>query len=341
MRLLIAFLITLINCSFLFAQQRPYYTQYILNTFILNPAVAGIENYTDIKMSHRRQWIGIDGAPVTTYLTVQGPLRKNTLGRENPTSFHPTSENPRGRQYWNDYISTDPHAGIGFTILNDRTGPLNRFSATAAYAYHLPLTRRMSLSAGIAAGIQNLRLNASQLYFGQNTGIDPAIAGAGILNSWKGDINAGIWMYSVNFFAGLAAQNIIPEEFAYVKDTIKRESARLVPHLFLTAGYRFLLGEDINFLPSIMIKYLQPGVISYDVNAKWQYRDFLWVGGSYRYKDGYAAMLGINISNTFNIGYSYDQNTSGLKTVSRGSHEILVGFLIGNNYGDWCPRNIW
>ncbi|MDE3125545.1 MAG: type IX secretion system membrane protein PorP/SprF, partial [Bacteroidota bacterium] len=27
------------------AQQRPYYTQYILNNFIINPAVAGIENY--------------------------------------------------------------------------------------------------------------------------------------------------------------------------------------------------------------------------------------------------------------------------------------------------------
>jgi hypothetical protein len=26
------------------AQQRPQYTQYILNNFILNPAIAGIEN---------------------------------------------------------------------------------------------------------------------------------------------------------------------------------------------------------------------------------------------------------------------------------------------------------
>ena len=37
------------------AQQRPYYTQYILNNFIVNPAVAGIENYTDVKISHPDQ----------------------------------------------------------------------------------------------------------------------------------------------------------------------------------------------------------------------------------------------------------------------------------------------
>jgi type IX secretion system PorP/SprF family membrane protein len=341
MRLLIALTMLPVSCTLIFAQQRPYYTQYIMNTFIINPAVAGIENYIDVKASHRRQWVGIDGAPVTTYITIQGPLHKSITGRETPIGFHPKGENPRGRLNWKDYTATDPHAGIGLTILNDKTGPLHRFSITAAYAYHLPLSRKMSLSAGVSAGIQDMHLNTNELYFGQNTGIDPAITGNGIAHTWKGDINAGLWLYSANFFAGVAAQNIIPSEFAFEKDTIKKETGRLVPHLFLTAGYRFLLTEDINFLPSIMIKYLQPGVVSYDINAKWQYRDFLWIGTSFRYKDGYAGMLGLNISNTFNIGYSYDQTTSGLKSVSTGSHEILLGFLIGNNYGDWCPRNVW
>ena len=341
MRLLTALSILIFNCTFVYAQQRPYYTQYVLNTFIINPAVAGIENYTDIKISHRHQWTGIDGAPVTTYLTIQGPLHKSMEKRENPTSFHPNRANPRGEQYWNDYTATDPHAGIGLTILNDKTGPLNRFSVTAAYAYHLPLTQKISISGGIAAGIQNIGLNTSKLYFGENTGIDPAIVGTGVLNTLKGDINAGLWLYSPTFFAGIAAQNIVPASFAFNNDTIKRQTSRLVAHLFFTAGYRFLLTEDINFLPSIMVKYLQPGVISYDVNAKCQYRDFLWVGASYRYKDGYATMLGLNINSLLNISYAYDQTTSGLKPVAGGSHEIVLGFLIGNNWGDWCPRNVW
>ncbi len=56
------------------AQQKPYYTQYILNNYILNPALSGIENYTDVKLSHRHEWVGIADAPVTTYLTIQGPI---------------------------------------------------------------------------------------------------------------------------------------------------------------------------------------------------------------------------------------------------------------------------
>ena len=48
------FLITAIGCFITitgFTQAKPYYTQYILNNYILNPGVTGIENYTDVKLS--------------------------------------------------------------------------------------------------------------------------------------------------------------------------------------------------------------------------------------------------------------------------------------------------
>jgi len=52
-------------------------------------------------------------------------------------------------------------------------------------------------------------------------------------------------------------------------------------------------------------------------------------------------MLGLNVANSFNIGYSYDISTTRLNTVSRGTHEMIIGFLLGNRYSDTCPRNIW
>ena len=70
-----------------FAQQRPHYTQYILNNYIINPAVAGIENYTDVKISHRHQWVGIQDAPVTTYLTIHGPLKRAITKERQPQVF--------------------------------------------------------------------------------------------------------------------------------------------------------------------------------------------------------------------------------------------------------------
>ena len=82
------------------AQQKPVYTQYILNNYIINPAITGIENYTDVKISYRNQWTGIDGAPVTTYLSIQKPVRKKDY-RTSATSFDVPGENPRG--CWRHY----------------------------------------------------------------------------------------------------------------------------------------------------------------------------------------------------------------------------------------------
>lgn len=47
----------------IFSQAKPAFNQYILNNYILNPGLTGIENYTDVKMSYRNQWAGINGAP--------------------------------------------------------------------------------------------------------------------------------------------------------------------------------------------------------------------------------------------------------------------------------------
>jgi len=335
------FLIASVFFISLNAQQRPYYTQYILNNYIINPAVAGIENYWDAKASHRMQWVGLQDAPVTTYFTIQGPLHKNDYGRETANSFHAPGQNPRGRAYWDEYTAAEPHAGVGFTVLNDATGPLNRFAAYGTYAYHLGLSPHTSLSVGLSAGITQMSLNIDKLNFGTSNPIDPAVQGTGILNRIKPDLSAGAWLYSRDYFVGLAFQQIIPEQIAFANDTVGVQNGKLLPHTFITAGYRLPINEDISFLPSIQLRYISPLPLGFDINAKFQYQDLLWVGASYRYQDGFAGMLGVNLSNSINIGYSYDITTSQLNTVSKGTHEILIGFLIGNKYGDLCPRHLW
>ena len=311
-----------------------------MNNFILNPAVAGIENYWDVKASHRIQWMGIQDAPVTTYFTIHGPLDKDAYGRSNTTSMRTPGENPRGAAYWREYEATEPHHGVGLTIINDKTGPLNRFAAYGTYAYHLGIAPRLSLSAGISAGITNISLNAQQLDFGSVI-IDPAVATSGLINRYKPDISAGLWLYASNFFVGLSAQQIVPQPISFAENQVTVKDSKLVPHLFFTAGYRIDVSEYLNVLPSVLLRYVNPLPLGVDLNAKVQYLDLIWLGGSYRFKDGFAAMVGMNLSANMNIGYSYDIQTSSLNRASRGTHELLIGFQLGNRYGDWCPRNLW
>jgi type IX secretion system PorP/SprF family membrane protein len=323
--------------TFATAQQRPHYTQYILNNYILNPALSGIENYTDVKISGRDQWVGLQGAPRTMYLTVHTPLGKKDY-KTSATSYQVPGENPRGTSYWQNYTASEPHHGVGLAIINDVSGAYNRFNANISYAYHLGISGKTNLAAGFSAGITRIGRNTSKDVFG--TPGDPAQGSAGDLYKIRPDLNFGLWLYSADYFIGISGQQIIPQKIVFADDNL---GIKLIPHLFATAGYRFLVNDDINAIPSVMVKYVSgsPTTPQFDFNVKFQYRDLLWAGGSYRLQNGYSAMVGLNVGNAFNFGYAHDFTTTQLNTVSRGTHEIVIGFLLGNSYGDSCPRNVW
>jgi type IX secretion system PorP/SprF family membrane protein len=333
----------------LLAQQRPQYTQYILNQYILNPALSGIDNYTDIKISHRHQWVGIADAPVTTYLTIQGPIGKADDKTTVTTLFpNKNGENPLGKQYWEDYKASPPHHGIGLQVINDQAGPFNNFSVFGTYAYHIPLSVKTNLSAGIGLGASDLTLNSNKLYWGGNPNdpadqIDPAVSGSGEIGKTHLDANAGLWLYSADYFVGFSAMQLLPQKIVFTdKSVTYAAQGKLVPHYFFTTGYRFMLNDDINVVPSIMVKDVSPVPIQVDLNVKAEYQDLVWVGASYRDIYGFAAMAGFNALNLFTFSYSYDYSSTKINTVSSGTHEIIIGFILGNGYGDdTCPKNVW
>jgi type IX secretion system PorP/SprF family membrane protein len=326
-------LLALIVC----AQQRPHYTQYILNNYILNPALSGIENYTDVKMSARDQWVGLSGAPRTCYLSIHAPIGKKDY-KTNSTSFDVPGENPRGNAYWQNYTASDPHHGIGLSIINDKTGLYNHFTMDISYAYHIGISPRTNIAVGFSGGFANLSYDHSK-----STPVNPNDPALGNINAnihrIVPDLNAGIWLYSADYFAGVSVQQAIPQKVDFGNTD---NGFKLVPHYFATVGYRCLLNDDINAIPSIMVKYIPAGgTKQFDINLKLQYHDRFWIGGSYRLEDGYAAMAGLTISSKLNVGYSYDLTKTKLNTASRGTHEFVIGFLLGNRYSDSCPRNVW
>lgn len=322
------------------AQAKPFYTQYILNNYILNPAVTGIENYAEIKLSNRNQWTGINGAPVTSYISAHAPLGKQDL-RTSATSFQVPGEDPRGQRLWEEYTAPEAHHGIGVVAMNDKAGYINRWSFNATYAYHKPLNVKTTLSAGFSAGVTSVNLDRSKIEWANLDPNDPAIGiSSGELKKIKPELGAGLWLYSAQYFLGVSVLNIIPGKAKFV-ETDKYGSS-YSPNYFVTAGYRFSLTDDVMMMPSVMFQYWQPQLGGLHANVKFQYQDKVWLGGGYRFSDlisGYSAMAGLHISNTFNVSYSYEvATTSRLRTYTNNTNEIMLGFIIGNKYSQKCPR---
>src|SRR5690554_3159577 len=101
-----------------YAQQRPQYTQYMINPYVLNPAVAGIEDYIDIRAGYRNQWVGFSGAPRTFYLSGHTPIGRDKC-------INSRVKNTSGGYH-----------GIGAYISGDKTGPSSRTTINISYAYH-------------------------------------------------------------------------------------------------------------------------------------------------------------------------------------------------------------
>ncbi len=338
-----AFLILLILVAELgaFAQQKPYYTQYILNNYIINPGFAGIENYTDAKFSYRNQWTDLEGAPVTTYFTIHKPIGK-TDGRSTATSMQSLSANPY-QLAGDPYDAPAPHHGIGLSFISDKTGYINRTSVGVTYAYHTPVTHQMLLSAGITAGFTNVNLDRSKIVWGSLDPNDPAIGyNSGDLQKVMPELGVGLVLYDSSFFFGASVLNIVPGKVRFVKNTTYGDFYK--PHLFFQTGYKFYLTPSLSLVPSISVQIINPLPVFVHVNTKLSYENLVWIGAGYRLKDelsGMAAMAGFTLGRTLNISYSYNSTVnSRLKTYVGNTHEIVLGLTLGKK-ADTCPRNVW
>jgi type IX secretion system PorP/SprF family membrane protein len=316
------------------AQQRPQYTQYIFNNFLLNPALSGMENYTDLKIGHRQQWQGIKGAPTTTFVSAHMVLGDKYLWR-NALSLPENGDPPMGRNYTQNYTASPAHHGIGFIGMNDKAGPLSFLDLAVTYAYHLKLQNTLNLSVGTAIGISRTSIDVNALIL-ENPN-DPALSNTG-KTQVKPDLSLGVWLYGARFFAGASVQRILQQDISFSPEY---NQGREVGHYFLTAGYKLFVDDEISATPSLMLKKVGNIPISYDANIKVAFKDRFWLGGSYRKGDSFAALAGINFSNVFNITYSYDYATSRLRSYTSGSHELVLGFQLNNMYRLRSTHKMW
>jgi type IX secretion system PorP/SprF family membrane protein len=314
----IVLLMALLATSVAYGQQKPQYTMYMINPFLVNPAVSGTEDYTDIRAGYRNQWTGFEGAPKTFFLSAHTNIGKhhvtNNRSRNKKNGFH----------------------GLGVVFTNDAIGPSVSTVGTLAYSYHLKLAKKWFASVGLSGGIQQFALDASKL----TTTVQGDQSVVSFTNSSLADLNAGFWIYSDKMYFGGSMAQIFPQKM-FNASTNAVADGKLAQHYFFTAGYRIPLGYDFTLVPSFVVKAVYPAPVTFDINAKVRYQDLVWAGISYRRTDAVAFMVGVIIKETFDIAYSYDYTTNPLRQYSSGSHEIIIGYRLRTKGQLVCPSNYW
>ena len=288
-RLLYITAIVLGFSSVVTAQQIPQYSQYMINDYVLNPAVTGMHDYWEVKSNNRLHWIGITDAPRTFILSAHGPFRKYNMG-------------------------------MGGSIFADITGPTSRVGFYLSYAYHLKLSKSLKLGMGLSFGLLQYRIDGTKIQLYQDG--DPVLRQQ-VMTVYTADATFGLNLVHKNFNFGISLPQIIGNNLKFFEsqETTKSSLAR---HYMVMGGYTFHVG-DFGIMPNVLLKYVYPVVPQFDAGLKLDWRDQFWIGASYRHEDAVSFMGGLSYKDFLLIGYAYDMTTSNLNNYSSGSHEIMVG----------------
>ncbi|MCH8903541.1 MAG: type IX secretion system membrane protein PorP/SprF [Bacteroidetes bacterium] len=286
-------LVILVNHSF--GQQQPLYTQYMLNNYAINPAITGIEEFWTVKLTHRAQWVGFDGAPVTSIITGHGVV--------------------------SDKIA------IGGMLFNDMLGPIRKTGLNATYAYHIPLEQGQ-VSLGIGAGIFQYTINGTEITTAEpNDQAIPSTNESVIIP----DASFGIYYKTDQYYLGGSVPHLLGTKFK-ITTFDRTQAAQLARHYFIYGGIYYEINRDVYLEPSALIKYVRAAPFQLDLNLKAHFNDMFWVGASYRSFAAITAFAGLTLNDSFHIGYAYDITTTALRNYSKGSHEIMLGYDFTSGY---------
>jgi len=289
------------------AQISPSFTQFFINPYRINASYAGIEGRPVIYLAHRQQWIGIEGAPVTTTLSFHTPL---SLG-----------------------------LNIGADFYNDSRGILNTNSFLITAGYTIAFSQKDFLRFGLSGGLGFRNIDLSQV----DNRSDPALLNV-VENNLYINGNFGVSFQTGYLIMGVSLPNLFEPN---LNNTSTFENGTLAPlnEVIANASYRFYFGlDDYAFEPHVLYRFNDVFPDQFEIAGIFHLKNVVWIGASFRqdynrsvaedekFKNqdyGVYAHGGIKIKNRMLFGYSYGLGIQSIPGIGKSTHEFNLSLQFG------------
>ncbi|MCV6628969.1 MAG: PorP/SprF family type IX secretion system membrane protein [Flavobacteriaceae bacterium] len=283
-------LISLLVLSLSYGQQESKLTLFHKNLQMLNPAIAGANDFTQVAASFRTQWIGVDGAPALQTVAFGMPVGSSL--------------------------------GIGLNMVNDRVFVERQTYVTADISYGIDINDATSLYLGIRGGgvFNNIDIN-------KLVGGDPTHSLK--QNSFQPNVGVGAYLYHEDFFVSLSAPKLLKNE-RIIQENADSGTETVVAsdnmHLYATAGYNLAVSDKFTLKPAAIVRYVSGAPLSIDGALGFEYNKKFELGGYYSSDELLGGYLTAKIE-WLQIGYSYaNSSNSELQNSAGGIHEFFVKF---------------
>lgn len=265
-----------------------------------NPAMAGSDSALHVSAFDRMQWVGVDDAPHTFFVSADMPIM---LMRK--------------------------RFGAGLTVMNDAAGLFTTTYVNMQMSMSFKLWGGR-LAVGLQPGFVNQSFDGSKITVPSGEAWEKndelpqgTVAGKGF------DLGLGFYYERGMWYGGLSAQHLTETELRLGNSAY----SKLKKSLFLFAGGNIPIKNTLFIMqPSVLVKSIIDKTqvdytvrVTYDWGARKMGKETrrFWMGLTYRPEDAVAVMLGAEVG-TVRIGYSYDIGISQLARESNGSHELMA-----------------
>lgn len=273
------------------AQQESLFSRYMFNSLTLSPAYAGSHESLRLAAQLRSQWAGIEGAPSTAVLALDG-------------------------------ISPDTRSGWGLLLGGEKIGLYQTQDVQANYAYRFELGRG-KLALGLRAGGTFYQHRASDASLAQGGDLayqaneNYLVAKAGV----------GAYYQDKHCFLGFSVPNLA----TYRKNSpfsLNDDQSYLRKHYFLHGGFLVEFDRGLMLKPTALVKYVKGAPIQLDLNTQLYFNNRISIGAGYRTGDAFVLMLEFFPNERLRLGYAYDATFSQLQYQGANAHEVVIGYEI-------------
>ncbi len=271
------------------AQQQLRRSQFVTNTYLANPAVAGTEPGMVLSSTYRNQWAGFSGGPSTMLLSGHRAL-------------------PNG-------------IGAGLILYNDDMGGAvsqSGFELTGAYS--ILLNNQDAVSFGLSMKGNQFVFDGTNLEVYQSG--DESLPGT-LESSFGVDFNAGMMVYGKDYYFGMAVFNLIQDKLSLAGVD---DENRLVRHYHFMGSYLYNVSRLVAIQSSALMRMTEVTSAQLDLNARAIFNGTSWLGLGFRPQDAIVLSTGLNYG-AFTFAYNYDI-TVGENMLSTHSHELSFGYFM-------------
>lgn len=276
-------------CGNVFSQSDPKLSVFTFNPLVYNPAFAGAGGGLSVIGIYSSQFVGMDGAPQSQYLSAHGLWEESGLG-------------------------------LGLDVFNDSFGMMGESSMNANLAYYLKISDRLKFSFGMKLGVNQFRIDYTKLNVQDP---DEDIISNQNISVFRPNLGAGFYLYSDAFYIGLSSPRIaITQKYQPFEVGLNPGDA----NYYLMAGFLIPLAYNVNLLPNMLVRTVNgaptSGLLSLNLDFD---RDFFF-GANFEYKSSVGLMGGTVFAKNFKWGYAFDFPTNGLGRYTKGTHTVFISY---------------